>query len=206
MGPPRRSGKATAGFVLGLLSLVLFFSIAVPVLALIFGLLGAKEIKASAGQRKGIVFARIGWILGLLGLIGGAVFWGFVVKEVASTTSVFDLKVGDCVERPDTGADQVSRLKTFSCDKPHGAEVFAIGDLGSGSDPYPGVTEVNDLIARACLPAFEEYVGVALDASKLNAFPIYPSEATWDKDQGYVCLAELKTGAELTKSIEGSGT
>ncbi|MCU1360279.1 MAG: hypothetical protein JWN99_1568, partial [Ilumatobacteraceae bacterium] len=74
-GPPSRSGKATAGFVLGLASIVLFLSVVVPILAIVFGLLGAKEIKRSNGQRKGIVFARFGWILGLLGLIGGVIFW-----------------------------------------------------------------------------------------------------------------------------------
>ena len=54
-----------------------------------------------------MAFARIGWIFGLLGLIGGAIFWVAVGKEVAGTTSVFDLKVGDCVERPDNDDEEV---------------------------------------------------------------------------------------------------
>src|SRR5215210_5420441 len=99
--PPSRSGKATAGFVLGLVSILLFFSLVIPVLAIIFGLLGAKEIKHSAGRKRGMGFARIGWIFGLLTLIGGAALWTFVALDIAGSTSVFDLKVGDCVERPD---------------------------------------------------------------------------------------------------------
>ena len=203
-GPPTRSGKATAGFVLGLASIALFWTIVVPILAIIFGLLGAKEVKASGGRRKSMAFARIGWIFGAVALLGGAVLWGFAIKEVAGTTAVFDLEVGDCVELPDPDDEEVTRLETFDCTEAHGAEVFAIGDLGSGNEPYPGVTEVNDMISRECLPAFEAYVGVPYTDSEFDALPIYPSEENWEEEQGYVCLAYDKAG-DLTESIKNSG-
>ena len=75
-----------------------------------------------------------GWILGLIGLAAGAIFWVAVANEVAGTTAVQDLEVGDCVDLPDGfddgEEDEVGRLKTFDCTEPHDAEVFVGGRPG----------------------------------------------------------------------------
>ncbi|MGE3588437.1 MAG: septum formation family protein, partial [Ilumatobacteraceae bacterium] len=189
VGGSGRSGKAVAGFVLGLASILLFWSLVVPLLALIFGLLGAKEIKRSNGAKRGLGMARWGWILGLLGLLGGTALWVYVGTEVAGTTSVNDLEVGDCVNLPDDEDETVSRLKTLDCDEEHDAEVFSVGDLGNGDDPYPGLDEINQAIRRECLPDFDRYVGTPYRQSSLEIFQLYPTEDNWDDDQGYVCMA-----------------
>ena len=188
--------------ILGLVSIVAFLTVVVPLLALVFGLLGARETKRSAGQRTGLGKARTGWILGLLGLVAAVLIWVAIGATVAGTTSVNDLEVGQCVELPDDG-DKISRLKTFECTEPHDAEVFAVGDLGTGNDPYPGEDEVGAMIAAECIPAFESYVGAPYGESEFEVFPLSPTEELWDSDQGYICLA-FDPGDDLTESIEGS--
>lgn len=202
---PSRSGKAIAAFVLGLVSIVLFITVAVPVVAVVFGLLGAREVKRSAGAKQGLAMARTGWILGLLGVAAAAAVWVAVISEVAGTTDVRALEVGDCVDLPETGVDSVSRLDTHTCDEPHEAEVFSVGDLGSGSDPYPGSEAVDEMIFEACAPDFDAYVGTAFDDSELEVFTIYPIEENWEFDQEYVCLAQLSGRSTLTESIRDSG-
>jgi hypothetical protein len=59
------------------------------------------------------------------------------------------------------------------------------------------------MVSAECIPGFEDYVGVPLGQSVLEAFPIYPTEDNWDKNQQFVCLA-YEPGKDLTESIEGS--
>ena len=204
-GSGGRSGKAVAGFVLGLVSIVLFITLIIPILAIVFGLLGAKEIKGSAGQRTGLAMARIGWILGVLGLVGGGVLLAFIGNEIAGTTAVSELKVGQCVDLPGDGVDEVARLDTQSCDEPHEAEVFSVGDLGDGSDPYPGADEIDQLIAEQCIPDFEAYIGTPYGEGDLDVYRIYPLESDWDNYQGYQCLVFLTSREQLTETVEDSG-
>ncbi len=191
--------------MLGLVSILLFFTVAVPVLAVVFGLLGAREVKRSAEAKQGLAMARTGWILGLLGVVAATALWVAVISEVAGTTDVRALEVGVCVDLPETEVDSISRLDTHTCDEPHGAEVFSVGDLGSGSDPYPGSEAVDEMIFEACAPDFDAYVGTTFDDSELVVFTIYPIEDNWEFDQEYVCLAEMANGEPLTESVRDSG-
>jgi hypothetical protein len=204
---PSRSGKAIAALVLGIVGIFLCFGAIVSVLAIIFGLLGAKEIKASNGGLTGLGKARAGWILGVVGLLVGVGFWVVVVSEVAGTTAVQDLEVGDCVDLPGgfEDEDEVGRVKTFDCTEEHDAEVFSVGDLGDGDDEYPTMREIERLMAEACLPDFEEYVGVSYEQSVFEVYRFYPLEDTWEDYQGYVCLVVDADGEKLTQSVEGAG-
>ena len=103
---------------------------------------------------------------------------------------------------PDDG-ETIVRIEDFACDEPHGAEVISVGDLGSGSDPYPGDDEMAELVAAECIPDFEDYVGIPYADSVYDIFPITPTEDGWEDDQTYVCLA-FERGEELTESIEGA--
>lgn len=201
---PSRSGKAVAGFVLGLASILLFITLLVPVLAIVFGLLGAREVKRSAGSRTGLAMGRTGWILGMAGILAGFGVWAAIASEIAGTTDVRSVDVGDCVDLPDEGDENVFRLTTRSCDEPHEAEVFSVGDLGDGSEPYPGQTEVDRLIFEACTADFADYVGINYDASELLVFQIYPGQVNWKVDQEYSCLAYLPDRAPLTETVRGS--
>lgn len=79
--PPKSNGQATAALVLGIISIVLFwtfgFGIILGILAIVFGVLGrgrAREITA-AGQSDGQSGrATAGLVTGVLGVVGGALF------------------------------------------------------------------------------------------------------------------------------------
>jgi hypothetical protein len=60
---------AVASLVLGLVGLVTFWLLAVPpILALVFGLVGRGQIKASGGQQDGDGLAIAGIVLGIVGM------------------------------------------------------------------------------------------------------------------------------------------
>lgn len=198
-----RPKKALWAMILGILGVTLCFWLGIPaIVAIVLGALGLREIKASGGTRPGKGMAIAGVVLGILGVLATAGFVAVVVTEVAGTKSVFDLEVGDCVELPDDG-ETIVRIEDFACDEPHGAEVISVGDLGSGSDPYPGDDEMAELVAAECIPDFEDYVGIPYADSVYDIFPITPTEDGWEDDQTYVCLA-FERGEELTESIEGA--
>jgi len=66
---PKNSGKAVTSLVLGIIAILLPGKIISGPLAIIFGLLGRKNIKAEPDQFKGAKLALIGIILGAIGLV-----------------------------------------------------------------------------------------------------------------------------------------
>lgn len=188
--------------VLGIVGILLCFLGLLSILALVFGILGLREISRSAGARTGKGMAITGVVLGVLGLVVAVVFWIVVATEIAGTTAVGDLEVGDCVELPEDG-EEISRIETFDCAEPHPAEVIAVGDLREGDEDFPGTGEVNERAARDCIDEFEDYVGIPYGDSVFELFPITPIEENWDRDSEYICLA-FEPGEDLTGSIEGA--
>jgi hypothetical protein len=80
--PPGTSGKATAAMILGLLSLCLGVVTAIP--AVIFGVLGLRDIARSKGRLAGKGMALTGVIAGGVGTllgIGSIIFFTFVYGE-----------------------------------------------------------------------------------------------------------------------------
>ena len=85
--------------ILGIIGLVLCFIVIPSLLALIFGIISARQIKRSGGALTGSGFARAGWIMGLIGLLAGG---GLIAASASGAfddgeTGVFDLEAGDCV-------------------------------------------------------------------------------------------------------------
>ena len=199
---PTRSKKALWSMILGIAGIVLCIVVLPSLVALILGILALREIGRSGGATGGKGMAIAGLVLGIVGVIGGGILIAVIATEVAGTTSVFDLEVGDCVELPEDG-EEIARIETFDCDEPHGAEVVAVGEIGDDGDPYPGQSELIDQIGAACIEDFGEYVGMDYLSSEFDLFPITPTEDTWDDDRSYVCLAFDPDG-DLTESIEGA--
>ncbi len=188
--------------VVGIIGLLACVLVVPAVVALVLGIVALRQIGRSAGARTGKGMAVAGVVLGAVGVVVGSIVLVVAIREIASTTSIFELEVGDCIERPDLDEDEVSRVEVFDCGEPHGAEVFAIGDLGRGSDPYPD--DVAEQAFQRCLESFESYVGSSPFDTELEVVHVYPGEAVWEDDQSYVCIAYLP-GEELTGSIRGSG-
>lgn len=118
--------------------------------------------------------------------------------------SVFSMDVGLCFDdEPDAG-EEVSTVPDRDCEDPHDNEVFALFQLDDG--PFPGTDEVNDRAMELCTgSAFEDYVGIPYQNSKLGVFPFTPTEAGWDDgDQEVVCALYHIDLEKLTGSMQGS--
>ena len=209
---PQGNGRATAALVLGLASVLLFWTLVVPILAIVFGLVGVSRAKQSNGTIGGLGQGRAGWILGTLGVAG---FIAIVAAAAGGafddgSTNVFSLEVGRCYDLPLDSSDPnfvVSELEEVPCDEPHNGELIYEGRLNPNRDRE--YTTEDALWAEArelCEAQFEPYVGVSYEQSELLVAPLVAERQAWDITRGsYSCFALLPFGAELTEPVRGSG-
>lgn len=88
----RTDGMAVAALVLGVASvLVGWFTLIVPLLAVVFGLVALPRIRNSADRPEGHGMAVAGIVLGAIGLLASIVFWIAVVVGASSCSHS-----GDC--------------------------------------------------------------------------------------------------------------
>lgn len=82
--PPKRSVMAVVGLVLGIIGVIPCFwgCLVFSGGGVVFGMLGKKEIRESNGAKTGEGAARWAFILGLVGLALGVVYWILVASGV----------------------------------------------------------------------------------------------------------------------------
>jgi hypothetical protein len=74
--PAKNSGMAITSLVLGIIGIFPCCTIGIfSILAIVFGVLGRKNIDASNGAQKGRGLAQAGLILGVVGLVLGIAYW-----------------------------------------------------------------------------------------------------------------------------------
>jgi hypothetical protein len=129
--------------------------------------------------------------------------------------SVFDLRIGDCVETGEELEVDVASLRGVPCAQTHTHEVFGVVDLESvASDDddrfadgaaYPGEGPLEDEAKRVCVDEFASYVGVDYADSSLFFTYLVPSVRSWqeDDDRDVVCLA-MRSGEPMQGSVRGS--
>ncbi|MET9375978.1 DUF4190 domain-containing protein [Streptomyces sp. NPDC002992] len=111
-GVKRSSGLAIASLVLGIAAILLFWTvfggIVLGLLALVFGIIGARRARAGgAGHGK---MSVIGAILGALGMIASAV----ILAIGASILNSDEFKnLDDCVEHAKTQSEREACAKDF---------------------------------------------------------------------------------------------
>jgi hypothetical protein len=171
--------------ILGIIGLVLCFIVVPSLLALIFGLVAAGQIKRGAGAVTGRGLARAGWIMGIIGLLAGG---AFIVAAASGAfeggeTAVFDLERGDCANfdfNPEAGRIiEVSTVDVVDCDEEHEAEVIEVGELNPDEDrDYPSNDEL-----------LEESYAACGREDRTNIFPVFPDEDGWNDHGGpFVCF------------------
>ena len=120
--------------ILGIVGLVLCFILIPSLLALIFGIISARQIKRSAGALTGSGSPRR-LDHGLIGLLAGG---GFIAASASGAfddgdTGVFELESGDCANfdfNPETDRIiEVTTVEVIDCDEPHEAEVMFLDEL-----------------------------------------------------------------------------
>lgn len=128
----------------------------------------------------------------------------------ATSVSIFDLEVGDCVLAAEEVSAEVETVTRVGCSVPHELELFsevafttATGEAGA----FPGEAALVTFADGACAEGFEDYVGVDYRDSALFFTYLLPSARGWDQgpDTSVLCFVTT-TGEQLTASVEGSGT
>lgn len=119
--------------------------------------------------------------------------------------NVFELAVGDCFQHAEDDAEEVADVEVVDCEQPHDNEVFHTFDLEG--DEFPEEQVMWAAIEDECLGSpFESYFGVSYDESEVLAFPITPTEQSWDAadDRTVVCAGSID-GEQVEGSLQGSG-
>lgn len=114
------------------------------------------------------------------------------------TGSVLDLGVGDCLRAADLSAAPPVEV-AIDCAEPHDAEIFASTEMPDG--PYPGIDALRAAADDYCLPRFEEFVGVSYLDSVLDAYPLLPSEDTWNSAGDREILCVLVAPEDVTGTL-----
>lgn len=119
--------------------------------------------------------------------------------------NVFDLSVGDCFDdTEDISGGEVSDVPIVDCSEPHDNEVFHTFEVDDGE--FPGDDGIVAEAQEQCVPAFEEYVGTDYASSRLDVFPITPTEKSWEGgDREIVCALYDVELAKLEGSMKDSG-
>lgn len=153
-------------------------------------------------------FVRLGVAAAILG-------GGYVVRELNaadrdSTGAVVgagevagdELRIGDCFDAPT--AEEFEAVQALPCAQPHDAEVFHVLELERAA--YPSDPELEEVVARDCLPAFGAYVGEPFETSELTLTFTSPAEDAWSQgDRTVHCALLTMDGSKLSGSMRGSG-
>lgn len=171
--------------VLGIIGLFTFFLLVPSLLAIIFGLVAARQIKRSTGMLTGGGLARAGWIMGIIGLLASGAFFaaGVTGNLDDGETPVFDVEVGECVDfdfdLESERSVEITTVDVVDCDDEHDAEAIRAGELNPDGDrEYPSSDVLFAETAAACGRRGPDILTVA------------PNEDSWEEDGGpFICFA-----------------
>lgn len=110
------------------------------------------------------------------------------------------IRVGDCVQMPDGGEEQVTSVEGVPCETPHDAQVFAEFDL-SASGGFPGQAEIENQAFEGCASRWEAALGRFDSAANLDLTFFTPTDQSWSQDDREVsCFVITADGTPLTGS------
>lgn len=131
-----------------------------------------------------------------------------------SSTSVFDVKPGQCFVAPKNVKAELSNLDQVPCTKAHTQEAYALvayqagtatGPSAAAGGAYPGGDALDKFAKGACAQRFTRYVGVDYLDSKLFFTYLLPSARSWEQDDDRTILCFVTTtGGTLSASVKGS--
>ncbi len=173
-----------------------------------------RRSRAASGRLRltgRVVGVAVAVVVGLAGPIRG---WlgapdrdqsGAVVG--AGRVQVEDLRVGDCLDWPEEGADavEVDDVDLIPCGEPHQLEMYATVDLSS-IESYPGDEALFSEAGLQCYESFATFVGVPFEDSQLDFAVVYPSEESWNdgQDRDATCLVYRLDEAPVTGTLRDS--
>ncbi len=122
----------------------------------------------------------------------------------ATDADAFAIRVGDCLETMDWGAEGFSTVPLVPCAEAHESEVYAATDLPDGA--YPGDDAVATQADEFCYGEFQGFVGVAWEDSAFDYGYLSPSQDSWEQgdDREVLCVIMDPNGL-TTGSLAGAG-
>jgi uncharacterized protein DUF4190/putative regulator of septum formation len=183
--PPRKtSGFAIASLVFGIIGGILF--------SVIFGIVALRRIRTRNLKGRGLAIAG----LVLSGLWTLLIAVGVIIAVAtdaerdpsgrvreAGTESVFDLRVGDCINNLEETTMEVS-VDVVPCSQPHDAELISSFEFPGGD--YPGEESIFRVADRRCSRELDAVAG----AQGFEPFYFYPTEQSWATgDRQVNCVA-----------------
>ncbi len=151
--------------------------------------------------------ARFWWVaaligLPLIGLITNAQRGEDGQVTRAGTLEISRLAVGDCYDVADD-LEEVGEVTARPCAEPHEYELMYIGSMSGQA--YPSDAQVGAWLEEHCLPAFDDYIGRAYEASRLDIAWFQPSESGWEQgDRSMQCAVYDPADAQLVDALRNS--
>lgn len=151
----------------------------------------APEQPAKASRRPAII---------IIGVI--VVFLAVVLFAVRNNAAADELKVGECMNLPNGTTFQT--VEKQPCTESHAAEVIFVGEYTGAT--YPISLSLDSYIEEQCVPAFEAYVGRAIDSEpELSVGYFHPSREGWDGGERTItCYVSQPDESPMTESVKAS--
>ncbi|RKS10399.1 putative regulator of septum formation [Nocardiopsis sp. Huas11] len=134
---------------------------------------------------------------------------GVVTQILGGDNNVFDLNVGDCFIDSEMeavlGGEEVTEIPLVDCAEPHDSEFFVSHEMAEGE--FPGMQAINDEATELCEgQAFTDFVGVPWEESALYAYPLTPTEDSWNRIDDREILCYVYNPDEMvTGTMQGAG-
>lgn len=119
----------------------------------------------------------------------------------AGTVDANVLKVGDCLNEPDS--EEFETVGAIPCSQPHDYQVFHVFTVTGRS--YPSDARWDELSDPCYAGKYTEFVGVSYDDSELDAFPFTPTDEAWSNgDRTIQCIIGEEDPTPVTGSLRGA--
>jgi hypothetical protein len=188
--PRKTSGFAIASFVLGLIGGVF--------LSVIFGIVALRRIRRRNLKGRGLAIAGLAlsgvWVLVIavgvtVALLTDAERDSSGRIQETGSESVFDLRVGDCMNDIEETDAELS-VEVTPCEEPHDAEVISTFGLADGD--YPGESFIFRAADPRCARGLDALAPPAGGAAEPEPFYYFPTKESWALDDRRItCVALL---------------
>ena len=112
--------------------------------------------------------------------------------------SVFQLRVGDCVN---SGQDGISSPTVVPCGPPHDAEIYARFALAGHG--WPGTAAIGAQARQGCTARLGSYLNPQLATAVLAESYVFPDQGAWNAGERTVICEIRSTTGKLTGSVRG---
>lgn len=147
----------------------------------------------------------------VVAIIFGGSIWAFFTSadrgedgaiSKGGDLDVVALQVGDCFDNPGD-VEEVASIRAVPCGEAHDNEVILVFDLPEAGS-LPSREVIDEHIGMRCLPAFDEFVGIAYEESELDLFTFEPTADGWRQgDHSVTCAVYDLSGEKLVGTARG---